>query len=93
VFTPVVEQYLKRITYDRNGWANLVVLPITPRELVVADPNRGFGRPIFAKGGAPMEEVLNRFRAGEALRSVADDFDLAPEDVEDVIRAALPPAA
>ena len=93
VFTPIVKQYLKRITYDSAGWASLVVLPITPRELVVADPQRAFGRPIFAKGGAPMEEVLNRFRAGEPLRSVADDFDLAPEDVEDVIRAALPAAA
>jgi uncharacterized protein (DUF433 family) len=93
VFTPVVEQYLRRITYDGAGWASLVVLPITPRELVVADPKRAFGRPIFAKGGAPMEEVLNRFLAGEPLRSVADDFDLSPEDVEDVIRAALPPAA
>jgi uncharacterized protein (DUF433 family) len=93
VFTPVVEQYLKRISYDGSGWAHLVVLPITPRELLVADPTRAFGRPIFAKGGAPMEEVLNRFRAGEPLRSVADDFDLAQEDVEDVIRAALPPAA
>jgi uncharacterized protein (DUF433 family) len=93
VFTPIVEQYLRRIVYDNRGWARVLVLPITPRELLVADPSRAFGRPIFAKGGAPMEEVLNRFRAGEPLRSVADDFDLAPEDVEDVIRAALPPAA
>lgn len=93
VFTPVVQQYLKRITYDSTGWASLVVLPITQRELVVADPSRAFGRPIFARGGAPMEEVLNRFRAGEPLSSVAHDFDLAPEDVEDVIRAALPSAA
>lgn len=93
VFTPVIERYLKRIVYDEAGWANSVVLPITPRELVIADPRRAFGRPIFAKGGAPMDEVLNRFRAGEPLRSVADDFDLPQEDVEDVIRAALPPAA
>lgn len=93
VFTQVIEQYLKRITYDQAGWARLLVLPITPRDLIVADPTRAFGRPIFAKGGAPMEEVLNRFRAGEPLVSVAGDFDLAPEDVEDVIRAALPQAA
>jgi len=93
VFTEVVQQYLQRITYDEGDWANLLVLPITSRKLVIADPTRAFGRPIFAKTGTPMDEVLNRFRAGEALHSVANDFDLSPEDVEDVIRAALPPAA
>jgi uncharacterized protein (DUF433 family) len=40
-----------------------------------------------------MEDVLDRFRAGEPLASVARDFDLDHQDVEDVIRAALPPAA
>ncbi len=40
-----------------------------------------------------MRAVLERFRAGESLESVARDFDLPPNDVEDVIRATLPPAA
>lgn len=93
VFTPVVQQYLRRISYDDEGWACLLVLPITPRGLVIADPRRAFGRPILARSGAPMDEVLNRFRAGEPLASVAEDFDLPSEDVEEVIRAALPPAA
>lgn len=93
VFTQVVEQFLRRISYDDAGWARLLVLPITPRGLVIADPTRAFGRAIFAKGGAPMDEVLDRFRAGEPLASVAEDFDLPSEDVEEVIRAALPPAA
>lgn len=93
VFTPVVEQYLSRISYDDAGWARVLVLPITPRGVVIADPHRAFGRPLLAKSGAPMDEVLNRFRAGEPLASVAEDFDLPSEDVEEVIRAALPPAA
>jgi len=44
-------------------------------------------------GGAPVEAVLQRLKAGEPLRSVAKDFDLQTADVEDLVRAALPVAA
>jgi uncharacterized protein (DUF433 family) len=40
-----------------------------------------------------MEDVIDRFRAGESLRSVGRDFDLKPQDVEEVIRVSLPAAA
>jgi hypothetical protein len=40
-----------------------------------------------------MEDVLDRFRAGEPLASVAMDFELESQDLENVIRAALPPVA
>ncbi len=93
VFTPIVSKYLQRITYAPDEWAERLVLPITDRPVVEVDPRRAFGRPVFVKGGARMEDVVDRFRAGERLESVAGDFDLEAEDVEDVIRAALPPAA
>jgi uncharacterized protein (DUF433 family) len=70
-----------------------LVLPITEGTVIECDPTRGFGRPLFIVGGAPMDDVLDRFRAGEPLKDVAKDFDLRPEDVEDVIRASLPHAA
>jgi uncharacterized protein (DUF433 family) len=41
----------------------------------------------------PVDAVLDRFKAGESLASVAADFDLDPADIEDVLRAALPEAA
>ncbi len=93
VFHEVVRDYLERITYASDDWAERMVLPITRRPVVECDPRRGFGRPLFIRGGAPMDDVLDRFRAGEPLRDVAADFDLRPEDVEDVIRASLPHAA
>lgn len=93
VFADVVHRYLQRVHFDSDAWARRLVLPITERPLLVVDPARGFGQPLFLEGGAPVEAVLDRFRAGEPFRSVAEDFDLSPDDVEDLIRAALPAAA
>lgn len=93
VFHQVIRDYLERITYGLDDWAERMVLPITERPVVECDPKRGFGRPLFIRGDAPMDDVLDRFRAGEPLQDVAKDFDLHPQDVEDVIRASLPHAA
>jgi uncharacterized protein (DUF433 family) len=93
VFSDVIRDYLQRITYAKDNWAERMVLPITRRHVVQVDPRRAFGQPVFVRGGARMEDVLDRFRAGEPLASVARDFDLDHQDLEDVIRAALPPAA
>jgi uncharacterized protein (DUF433 family) len=93
VFHDEIRDYLERITYGVDDWAERMVLPITERPVVECDPKRGFGQPLFIVGGAPMDDVLDRFRAGEPFTDVAKDFDLRPEDVEDVIRASLPQAA
>src|ERR1700730_15938408 len=44
VFAPVIEEYLKRIEYGRDGWAKRLVSPATVKPLVVADPERSFGQ-------------------------------------------------
>ncbi len=93
VFPDVVRGYLERISYSDDDWADRLALPITQRRVVECDPHRGFGRPLFIVGGAPMDDVLDRFRAGEPLKDLAKDFDLRPEDLEDVVRASLPHAA
>ncbi|MDQ3679619.1 MAG: DUF433 domain-containing protein [Actinomycetota bacterium] len=93
VFAPVVEDYLQRIVYAPDDWAERLILPITAEPLVEADPHRAFGQPVFIHGGARMEDVIDRFRAGEPMAEVAKDFNLRVEDVEAVIRASLAPAA
>lgn len=93
VFAPVVEEYLKRITYAGDGWAERVASPTTDRALVVADPHRAFGQPIFVTGAAPVESVLGRWKAGESIVDVAADFGVPASDVEDYLRAAFPVAA
>lgn len=93
VFAPVIEEYLKRIEYGRDGWAARLVSPTTDHPVVVIDPERSFGQPIFIHGGVRVEDVLDRWRAGESLSDVAEDFGVPPKDVEDILRVALPAAA
>lgn len=93
VFVPVVRDYLTRIHYADDRYADRLILPTTKRPLIEVDPRRNFGRPRFVRSGVPVASVLDRFKAGESLASVATDFDLDPADVEDVLRAALPEAA
>jgi uncharacterized protein (DUF433 family) len=90
VFAPVVAEYLKRIQYGGDGWAIRLVSPATSRDVIVADPARSFGQPIFIRGAVRVEDVLDRWRAGDAMTEVAHDFGVPPEDVEDVLRVAIP---
>ncbi|HET9060001.1 MAG TPA: DUF433 domain-containing protein [Acidimicrobiales bacterium] len=93
VFSEVVDQYLQRIDYAEDGYARLLRLPVYSVAQVVADPERAFGKPIFARGAAKVSDVLDRFWAGEDLNSVADDFGIPRADLEDVVRVASRRAA
>ena len=93
VFAPVVREYLRRIEYGKDGWAEQLVSPTTRDRIVVVDPQRAFGQPIFVHGAAPVESVVSRWQAGEPLAHVARDFGVPAADVEDYLRAAVPLAA
>lgn len=93
VFSPVVKAYLERIEYDPNGWAAKIASPVTPRPVVVVDPRRAFGQPIFVHGAAPVESVMSRLKAGEPRIDVARDFGVPIEDLETYLGAVHPVAA
>ena len=44
-------------------------------------------------GGARVEDLVDRFRAGDGFAEIAADFDVPSGEVEDVIRVALRLAA
>lgn len=50
--------------------------------VVIVDPERGFGRPMFAVSGAPVHAVAERLRAGEPMSSVAHDFELTDTEID-----------
>ena len=91
VFAPVVAEYLQLISRDHDGWPRRVTSPMT--DVVVVDPARAFGQPIFVRGAVRVEDVLDRIRAGERFAHVADDFGVPVEDVEAVVSAELRLAA
>jgi uncharacterized protein (DUF433 family) len=88
VFAPVVLDYLKRITYGADDWPEQIELPRFGQAVVVIDPARGFGRPLFAHGAARVEDVLDRWRAGEFFDALARDFGVPVAEIEDAARAA-----
>jgi len=93
VFAETVKEYLTRIEYGADNWAIRLISPATRAKVVLVDPSRSFGQPIFLHGATRVEDVIDRWRAGERLAAVAADFGVPVEDVEDYLRVALPAAA
>jgi uncharacterized protein (DUF433 family) len=92
-FTKVVEGYLKRIEFGGDGWADSIRLSTYSAAEVIVDPRVGFGLPVLASGGARVEDLVDRFRAGDSVSELADDFGVPSDQVEDVIRVATKVAA
>ena len=92
-FSEVVKDYLKRIHYAGDGWASSVHLPTYGTAEVTVDPKVAFGLPLVAHGGARVEDLVDRFQAGDSVAELASDFGVPPEEVEDVIRVATRTAA
>jgi uncharacterized protein (DUF433 family) len=93
VFNEIVAAYLQRLDFDDDGYVRLIRLPAYRTAELVVDPTRGFGQPIFARGGARLEDALALFRAGEPLDVVADEYGIPAEQLEDGVRIATRPAA
>lgn len=89
VFAEIVRDYLRRITYARDGWAAQLVLPHGDRDLLRVRPDKAAGRPLFIRGGAPLDAVVSRWRAGDRLAALAADFEVPADDLEDALRVAV----
>jgi uncharacterized protein (DUF433 family) len=93
VFNEVVDAYLRRLEFADDGYVQLIRLPAYEVAEVVVDPARGFGQPIFARGGARLEDALALFRAGEPLDVVAEEYGVPRAQLEDAVRIATRVAA
>lgn len=91
VFNEVVDQYLRRIEFADDGYAELVPFARLPGGDL--DPARGFGQSIFGRGGARVEDALSMFWAGEFLADVAIDYRVPESQFEDPLRVATRYAA
>jgi uncharacterized protein (DUF433 family) len=93
VFNDVVDGYLRRVEFGPDGYAQIIHLPGYRDAEVVVDPMRGFGQPIFVRGGARLEDALALFDAGEPLDVVADEYGIPTAQLEDALRVAVRHAA
>jgi uncharacterized protein (DUF433 family) len=86
----VIEDYLRYIDWDiRDGAARRLRLPQFPATApVMIDPDYAFGQPVLADRKVPVEAVVRLWRAGERMSTVAAEYELDRETVEDLCRAA-----
>lgn len=92
-FSEVIREYLEPITYGDDGWASELRLPAFKRADVLVDPQQAFGQPIVGAARVRVEDLVDRFRAGDSVADLVDDFGVSRPEVEDVIRVALRLAA
>lgn len=93
VFAEVVASYLRRVEFAPDGYAQVIHLPQYRVAAVTVDPDHGFGRPRFARGGAGVDDVIDLFLAGEPVDAVAAEFGLSRDEVEDALRVTARAAA
>jgi uncharacterized protein (DUF433 family) len=78
----VAERLYPWVRADRSG----------PKSIVI-DPRCGFGQPIIAGTGIEARIVTERYRAGESVAELAQDYRLDSGQIEDAIRCETSEAA
>jgi uncharacterized protein (DUF433 family) len=90
----VLDAYLRRVEWDQAGFA-IRLYPFTrKRELdepkaIVIDPEVSFGKPVLVDTGIPTATVAERYKAGESVDELAEDYDLKRVQIEEAIRCEL----
>jgi len=94
----VLDASLERIDWGRDvaarlyPWVRADLSSKQPKSIVI-DPRRGFGQPIITGTGIEARIVTERYRAGESVAELAQDYRLKPEQIEDAIRCETREAA
>jgi uncharacterized protein (DUF433 family) len=60
--------------------------------VVTMDPRVEFGRPILRASAAPTAVIADRYKAGESIADLADDYGEEPLNIEEALRCELQPA-
>jgi uncharacterized protein (DUF433 family) len=91
----ILQAHLHRIERDLKG-IPVRLYPFTrkrdlheePRAVVI-DPQVSFGRPVLAGTGIPTAVIAERYKAGESVDDLADDYGRRRLEIEEAIRCEL----
>lgn len=89
---------LHRIQRDEFGLP-IKLYPFTRSQIedapamVVIDPTLSAGRPVIAGTGLATEIIAERYKAGESVSELADDYERKEAEIEEAIRCELKTAA
>jgi uncharacterized protein (DUF433 family) len=62
--------------------------PNEPRQVVI-DPNLQFGRPVLVGSGIPTAIIAERFKAGESIGELVEDYGRPADEIQEAIRCEL----
>lgn len=90
----ILMAYLRRVEWDEAGLA-VRLYPFTRKKeldepkVIVIDPYISFGKPVLVGTGVPTGVVAERYKAGESVDELAEDYGLGRTGVEEAIRCEL----
>lgn len=91
----LMRDHLKRIERNTQGVPVRLFLFTRKDEIrdqpssVVVDPKVAFGRPVLAGRAVPTAVLADRFKAGDTLTQLAEDYDTSPQNIEEALRCEL----
>lgn len=91
ILKEIIEQYLQRIERDPDGLPEKLYPfsrtgePDEPKSILI-DPKISFGRPVLCTRSIPIENIAERYKAGESVRELAKDYECYQADIEEAIR-------
>lgn len=88
-FPEVLREHLRYIEWDSDGNAQRLHLRNFPQAAdVIIDPRFGWGSPVLADTKVKIEDLVTLWRMGEKFTTIADEYGLTVDVVEDVLRLA-----
>jgi len=80
----ILDVYLARVEWEIELPSRLYpyIVGVDTQKVIVIDPAIGFGRPILIHKGISTAIIVDRIDAGESVESLAEDYDLKPEEIE-----------
>ena len=92
----IIGVYLKRIEWDAKGLpiklypftrdTQAEAAPASDPRVVVMNPTISFGRPVIAGTGIPVSSIYERYKAGDSVADLAQNFRLEISEIEEAIR-------
>lgn len=98
VMKNMLEAALRRIERDETGLPRKL-FPFTRStfqdapSVVVIDPMLSGGRPVISGTGLATEIIAERYKAGESVEELAEDYERKEEEIQEAIRCELQAAA
>lgn len=85
----VLEDYLRYVDWGSDGTATRLHLrQFSTAADVIIDPRFGWGSPVMADSKVRVTDIVGLWRAGERISTVAEEYGLSVDVVEDVLRQA-----